>query len=599
MAWLAANEGGYFPEAWPGPSLVLLWIGMLALAFGRPRLPGAFAAGLFGAALVLALWIGLSSAWSTLPSQSILELERAILYVATLLAALLLVRGHSVTALAGVTAAITGVCAYALAVRLFPHVFGTAERLPFQTAALFEPIGYSNALGAFAAIGIVLALGFAAEGRSRLSRSLAAVAVVVIAQVVYFAFSRGAWVALTVGLVAAFALASARRRLLRAWLFGPLPPAALGIFLASHADALNRVDPSLGDAAREGVLLFAALVLLAAAAVAATLAAPALVPGRGLLRSLAAVAVAIAVIVTAALTFSRETPMRPATALNTERGASVALGRRDEFWRAGWNAFTDRPLTGFGAGAFEQYWLEHRQHPRNVRDAHNLYIEALAELGAPGLALFAVLFVIPIAGGLTVRTRPLVPAAMGALAVYLAHALVDWDWEVPAVTAPALLVAVGLVATADEKREPFVIAPKLRVAAVAVSLATSVFSLIAFVGNRAGADAERALRVGAAGQAEAQARRASRWSPWSSHPLRTLGNAQLLQDEREAARGTIRDALAKGDRDWRLWLALAIASEGAERRSALARAEHLNPLSPRVAEVRRNLSLNTDFGGGS
>lgn len=591
VGWLAANEGGYFPEEWGGPTLALLWIAMLALVLGQARLPGRLSVATFGAAAALTVWIGVSAVWSTVPSQSVLEFERALLYVTALLAALLVVRGHMDALLAGVVTAIALVSAYALAIRLFPHAFGVAERLPFQTAALFEPIGYSNALGAFAALGVVLALGFAAEGRSRLSRAMAAAAVVLLANVVYFAFSRGAWLALAAGLVAAVALAPARARLLRAWLVGPLPFAALGISLASHAAALARVDPPLREAALQGALLFFALALLAAGAVAASLAAPALEPHRGRIRSLVALALALATILTAAGTFARDAPTRPATSLGTERGASVALGRRDEFWRAAFNAFEERPLIGFGAGAFEQYWLEHREHPRNVRDAHNLYVEALAELGAPGLVLLALLLGIPLAAAAAARARPLVPAALGGLTVYLAHAVVDWDWEVPAVTVTALLVATALVAVAEEGRNPVALSPGLRAAAVAVLLATSLFAVVALVGNRAGAGAEKALRVGAAERAEAEARRAARWAPWSAHPLRTLAEAQLLQREREEAQETIRKALAKEDRDWRLWLTLAIAADGRERRDAFKRAETLNPLDPRIAELRPILSI--------
>jgi O-antigen ligase len=487
------------------------------------------------------------------------------------------------------------VSAYALAIRLFPHAFGVAERRPFQTAALFEPVGYSNALGAFAALGVVLALGFSAEGRARLARALAAAAVVLLATVVYFAFSRGAWLALAAGLAAAFVLAPARARLLRAWLVGPLPFAALGISLASHASTLARVDPPLRDAAVEGALLFLALALLAAAAFAARLAAPALEPHRGRIRSVAALALALAITGTAAGTFASDAPTRPATSLGTERGASVALGRRDEFWHAAWNAFEERPLTGFGAGAFEQYWLEHREHPRNVRDAHNLYVEALAELGAPGLVLLGMLLGLPLVAAVAARARPLVPAALGGLAVYLAHSFVDWDWEVPAMTVTALFVGTALVASADAERGRVGLSARLRAVAVALLLVASAFSVVTFVGNRAGAAAVKALRLGATERAEADARRAARWAPWSAHPLRTLAEAQLLQGERAAATTTIRKALAKEDRDWRLWLTLAIAADGSERRHALERAEALNPLAPRIAELRRILTIQANF----
>jgi O-antigen ligase len=587
VAWLAANEGGYFPEQWSGPTLVLLWIAMLALIVGGARLPGRPAVAILGVATLLTAWIGVSAAWSTVPSQSVLELERALLYTAALAAALLVIHGRADAVLGGVVSAITLVCSYALAVRLFPHAFDVAESQPFQTAALFEPIGYSNALGAFAAVGLLLALGFAADGGSRLSRVSAAAAVVPLATVVYLAFSRGAWLALAAGLVAAVALAPARVQLLAAWLAGPIPCAALAIGCASQADALLRVEPPVGEAALQGALLCVALVLLSAGAAAASFMASTWRPERRRIPAALALLLVVAALV-GAFVLATDTHLRPATALGADRGASVTLGRRDEFWGAALNAFEERPVTGFGAGAFEQYWLQHRELRRNARDAHNLYLEALAELGAPGLALFAALLGIPIAAAVLARTRPLVPAAAGGLTVYLAHSVVDWDWEVPALTVAALFVVAALVAMDDH--ESVALSSKLRALALAILLGASAFSVVALVGNRSGAAAQDALRAGAAAGADAEARRASRWAPWSSHPLRTLADAQLLQGDREAARETIRDALAKGDRDWRLWLTLAIASEGHERRAAFERAEMLNPLGRRIAELRPILS---------
>jgi O-Antigen ligase len=588
VAWLAANEGGYFPEQWSGPTLVLLWIAMFALIVGGARLPGRPAVAILGVATLLTTWIGVSVAWSTVPSQSVLELERALLYTAALAAALLVVHEGADAALGGVVSAITLVCSYALAVRLFPNAFDVAESQPHQSAALFEPIGYSNALGAFAAVGLLLALGFAADGSSRLSRASAAAAVVPLATVVYLAFSRGAWLALAAGLVAAVALAPARVRLLTAWLAGPIPCAAFAIACASQADALLRVEPSVGEAALQGALLSVVLVLLSAAAAAASFVASNRRAERRRVPAAPALLLVVSALV-AAFVFATDRPLRPATVLRADRGASVALSYRDEFWGAAWNAFEERPVTGFGAGAFEQYWLQHREHPRNARDAHNLYFEALAELGAPGLALFAALLGIPIAAAVLARARPLVPAAAGGLTVYLAHAVVDWGWEVPALTVAALFVVSALVAA--EGHRPIGLPLMVRALAVAVLLGASAFSVVALVANRSGAAAQDALRAGAAERAEAEARRASRWAQWSSHPLRTLADAQLLQDDREAARETIRKALAKGDRDWRLWLALAIASDGRERRAAFEQAERLNPVGRRIAELRRILNL--------
>ena len=46
----------------------------------------------------------------------------------------------------------------------------------------------------------------------------------------------------------------------------------------------------------------------------------------------------------------------------------------------------DAPLLGEGAGGFERIWLRDRPELLYVRDAHNLYLETLAEVGPVGLA---------------------------------------------------------------------------------------------------------------------------------------------------------------------------------------------------------------------
>jgi tetratricopeptide (TPR) repeat protein len=106
----------------------------------------------------------------------------------------------------------------------------------------------------------------------------------------------------------------------------------------------------------------------------------------------------------------------------------------------------------------------------------------------------------------------------------------------------------------------------------------AVLTLVAYAGNRA-------LEVAETGP-DASARRAARLQPWSAQPWRVLGEAQLAAGEADRARETFLDALDRDDGDWELWLDLALASEGAERDRALARAKELNPLEPAIDELR-------------
>jgi hypothetical protein len=79
----------------------------------------------------------------------------------------------------------------------------------------------------------------------------------------------------------------------------------------------------------------------------------------------------------------------------------------------------------------------------------------LTELGIPGLA-FLLLFLggLVAAGGRALRDgAPIAPGATAVCVAWLLHATIDWDWQLPAVTLPALILAAGLLA-ADEDRLP-------------------------------------------------------------------------------------------------------------------------------------------------
>ena len=66
---------------------------------------------------------------------------------------------------------------------------------------------------------------------------------------------------------------------------------------------------------------------------------------------------------------------------------SVGGSGRWQFWDAAVDAWQKKPVLGHGAGSYEAWWARHGSLAVFVRDAHSLYLETLAELGALGLAL--------------------------------------------------------------------------------------------------------------------------------------------------------------------------------------------------------------------
>jgi hypothetical protein len=539
---------------------------------------------------LLGAWTWLALTWSADFDQTVLEGLRLLLYVAVAVALVLLVRRDEVQPL--LTGALTGIflpAAYGLVTRLFPDRLGVFD--PIAGYRLQEPIGYWNALGAFAAMGALLALGFAARG-TVLARVLAAAALPVLLTTLYFTFSRGAWIALAVGLALMLAVDPRRLQTIAATLT-LAPASALAVWLASREDALARVDAPLAAATDEGhrlalyVLLLSALSGAAAAAfwaVEARLTPPrpvrlafggalALVVVAALVTIFARYGGPVTIVANAWDSFSA-TKTGPQPDLR-ERLFTFQGSYRVELWEAAVDQYADHGALGSGPGTYEQYWNEHRPFWHIVRDAHNLYLETLAELGPVGLVLLAIALAVPFAGALLARGQPFVPAAAGAFAVFAVHAAVDWDWELPAVTVAALACAIAVTAGAA-RDDPRVLGPRVRWSAVAVAVGLAAVAFVGLVGASALAASEEAAERGRWEEAEDEARKAARWWRWSPEPWTRLGEAQLGAGDSDGAVESFRRAVSKDRDDWELWYDLYLVTEGAEASRALAEAARLN-----------------------
>jgi O-antigen ligase len=100
------------------------------------------------------------------------------------------------------------------------------------------------------------------------------------------------------------------------------------------------------------------------------------------------------------------------------------------------------------------WWLRYRPISESATDAHSLPLQTLGELGIVGLALLLT-FVggVALAAARAMRSRPgLAAGPVAALVVYIAHAPLDWDWEMPAVTLVALVLAGMVIALAEDAR---------------------------------------------------------------------------------------------------------------------------------------------------
>jgi O-antigen ligase len=414
---LALESGGYFPHAWVWSAVVLFWLAALVLVL-RPVSLDRASVLFVGAAAALAAWTLLSATWSVAPQQSVLEARRALVYVAGALAVVVLPRRRLVpdgVLAAVVLTALVGVVRYL--------VSGPVDLA--EGSLLSWPVGYANAFAALAAIGLPLAL----------RRAPACVPLLVAVPVL--ASSRGGAVAAVAGVATFAALGGSRRTLLRV-----LPAAALAVGVCAVADLT-------GATSDLGVRRAAVAVGLVAATALAALVRPER-DGRSVDGRVLAAAAAVAVVAAVAVTATGS--------VDSERAA---------YWRVARGVVADHPALGIGAGGFGRAWAERGDLAvyGGALDVHNVYLEMLAELGPVGLALLLVFLGVPLA---RVRAQPAVAAGYAA---FLVHALLDWDWEMPAVTLAAILLGGSLLA--PETGRPLGERGRLALAAAAVALAVA------------------------------------------------------------------------------------------------------------------------------
>jgi hypothetical protein len=597
---LGFSSGGYFASDWG----LLLLAGTLAclaaLLISEPPRLGTLDVALVGALVSLAAWQVLSVAWSSGADAPVLDGQRTLVYAVAAAAVLLLLSRDSVAALlAGVAGGVVVVSLYALLTRVFPGTFGDSA----ETVAglrLDEPFGYANALGILAVLAILLLAHLALESPRAEASVTASAALVPLATVLWLTLSRGAMLALAAGAVVLVVLAHDRGHALAGVLVLAVLP-SLAVLLAASAD-LTEPAGSLADAKARGQTLAWQLALLVVGAAATGALA------RWLARRLAPFAVAVTGVLLAAVVavVLINGPIRlaeraaesfrappPVTQQDLNRRLLTLSGSwRADYWRVAWHMFEREPLLGEGGGSFERWWLQERPVASYARDAHSLYLETLAELGPIGLALLAGALAVPLAALRRSRAVPIAGGAAAAYVAFLVHAGLDWDWELPLVTLPALACGAALVVLA-RPQAGVAFGNRARALGVAAAASLLLLALVIHVGNRALSEGAEALARGDDALAQARARRARTWMPWTASSWQLLGEVQLSGGEHSDARARLSEAIRRDPERWSSWYDLAVASTGDERATALARAHSLNPLSPEIAELRDELRTDS------
>ena len=471
-------------------------------------------------------------------------------------------------------------------------------------------------MGMFTALGVVLLTHLTASEREPAGvRIAAAGALPIVAVTLYFTFSRGGIGAAIVGVVLYVVLAHPRG------LLAALPAAGLPLAIALNraydSELLARFDFATAPARAQGRSLLVVVVAcaLAAARPARAVAAPrqeagagadrrALAQGRVRRRGRRRVARARGGHrgVRPARPDRRSAPGvrarqhaagRPRPALAPDEGRQQRpagdLGCRAR------RRPRAHPWRGTGAGTFRLDWERERPAPpAQVADGHSLYYEVRAELGWVGIALLLVVFAVPLGVAISRLRGPgrhSHAAFLAAAMALLLHAMVDWDWEMPALfvwffgAAGAVLAAPAAARAREPRRLTRLVAglALLLVAVTPLTVARSQSRLDVAV-HALHARRLRARRRTPRSTASTRSARRPRRSRSSAGA--TLAPASRSSRWRRCATPQRRDP-----DDWHYAYGLAVtqALAGEDPRPAADLARRLNPLEPMTIALQRRL----------
>lgn len=495
LVWLALNRGGYFPADHVGASVVafLLLAITLAASWERQVLSPRGVAALLSL-LALTVLTGVSAAWSPVPDRAVEALQLDLFYVAVLALGLVAAGSgrHARHLVLFVFAGLVLVAGAGVLQRLFPSVVDLAAAADVAEYRMYWPVGYWNAMGGVGACGLVLAFGLAADARQHpAARAGAAAAGVLCGVAVHLTLSRGSMASAVIG-VAVVILVARRRGATLASL--AVLGAGVGAAIAVVRGFPELVDDPFageGQAAagrRAAPLLGLVAVATAGAQYAVAVAGHRTAPLQAVVRRRARPVLAAAGVLTVlvlggasvaggsvdgAVAEATEAStdfadaqwqdfQRSGSGLGGREGVArltTARGGRSDLWDVALDGFGDAPLRGLGAGAYEVLWYERRPNPSIVRNAHSFPLETMAELGILGAAALAAFMASVVTAVVRSRRHRLAltsaqtAAVAGAVVVWLTHAAVDWDWQLPGFTGFVLLL-LGALFPPGRRRTP-------------------------------------------------------------------------------------------------------------------------------------------------
>ncbi len=609
IIYLSFSQGGFFPDS-TGLAAIAFSVALVLRTTLAEHPFAGFSRALGVLLLALALFAVLqlaSAAWSHDTARALDEYDRTLLY----LMAFALFGSFPRTSarlrwlIRSLTAGMTAVCVAGLMSRVLPHLWPSPTS--FWANRLDYPLTYWNSEGLLAAVATILLIHVASsEDEHPIARVLAAIFVPATATTILLTFSRGALAVAILGVVAYLVIGRPH-----AWLGAAvalIPTSAVALHAAYAAELLASDHPTSPAAVAQGrhVALIVGLCMLAAGCLRAVMLLPdrrvarALEDrGRPLLRgrTVAIVAGLSAAVLLLGLGLSGFIG-REYDQFAHGRGAHPGLTRnrltnasgegRLQLWRIGLQAFRARPLLGYGAGTYELYYAQHRSTSRTDTDAHELYVQALAELGIVGfipLATVIVGILVLLARRIRGPDRTAYAALFLIALAWAISAAFDWHWEMPAVTLWLFIIA-GAGLSGEIGSGPNQSPPRNRAALAVGWLVLAVAPLLIGVSY---------LRVRASGEALAAGNCVkARQSAFSSISLLSVRpeayeiigfcDLQIGFPVEGLAAAQKAESYEADNWNYSYGLAIARAENGLDPRPAAARALRLNPLQPIVKD---------------
>ncbi|MDA0139117.1 O-antigen ligase family protein [Solirubrobacter deserti] len=593
VATAFASRGGSQLErtTWTQIGIMLAGATLFALALLAPRVSGAPARFRGAVALasfaLLAVYTTASITWSLMPNDSWIEAMRTLTYLAAFAGALAVGRlapGRWSAVLYGIACGAVALSLWSLLSKVFPGLLAPNDSF----ARLRPPSDYWNSVGLTAALGIPPLLWLAARRSGHAAFNVLAWPGLGIAvTALLMAYSRGALLALAIGLALWFAFVPLRLRGVVALAGVVLTVLPLFVW-ASSQDGLTRDGAELALRIDSGQALGALLLLLLVTTTIAGLAVGFLSavhpPGartraraaRTLVAALLAVPVVVIIMLANASgglggqlskAWKQATDPAVSAPTNSPTRLTETSSGRARYWREASKIHAQAPWLGTGAGSYGTLRLRYRVDERRVEHAHGYIPQTMSDLGWIGLGLSllaagAWLVTAARASGLRRKDRDLhwdaqrvgVATLAVVVIVFGVHSAVDWTWFVPANALTALICA-GFVVSLPTLRERFG-APEPEPARAPLRARAAVAALvvvIALVASWSALQPIRALNAqdaalarveqGQLPQAAAIARIAHQRNPLAVDPLFELAAIEQARGNREAALRALGDAI--------------------------------------------------------